>query len=301
MLGIAADDIFVFIDAWRQSEYVDEEVMKGDKKRRLAYAFRRAVRAMAVTSSTTSVAFFANVFSPLMPIKAFGAFAGFIIPINYFLVVMIFPPATIFYEKYLENMCQKCCKKKEETGAKPKSKVEEFFGGPWNDYVKEYRFYIVSLFTMWSIAAAAIAFQIGPLTEAEKFIDDDHPAMASSLTLQNDFTTGKDGYTTVSFIMGIEGLDKSEVSMWNPRDSGKAVMDPKFNPNSKASQEFLLTVCDDLNAEGVYVKGTVSCWFTDFTKWLDETKSVSLPVSEEQFESVLYEWTEATIEGKTSK
>ena len=58
---------------------------------------------MAVTSSTTSVAFYANFFSPLMPIKAFGIFAGTIIPVNYCLVVMIFPPATIFYERYFED------------------------------------------------------------------------------------------------------------------------------------------------------------------------------------------------------
>ena len=79
----------------------------------MAYAFRRAVRAMAVTSSTTSVAFFANFFSPLMPIKAFGVFAGTIIPVNYFLVVLIFQPATIFYERWFLNsgFCfwKNCC------------------------------------------------------------------------------------------------------------------------------------------------------------------------------------------------
>ena len=68
VLGIAADDIFVFIDAWRQSQNVNKDVFQDDKKKRMAYAFRRGVRAMAVTSSTTSVAFLANVFSPLMEI-----------------------------------------------------------------------------------------------------------------------------------------------------------------------------------------------------------------------------------------
>lgn len=96
VLGIAADDIFVFVDGWRQSANIN--LFKHDVKRRMAYSFRRAVRAMAVTSSTTSVAFMANYFSPLMPIKAFGIFAGIIIPVNYLLVVMVFPPATIFFE-----------------------------------------------------------------------------------------------------------------------------------------------------------------------------------------------------------
>jgi predicted RND superfamily exporter protein len=98
VLGIAADDIFVFIDAWRQSEKVAPMFFRDDKKLRMAYAWRRSVRAMAVTSSTTSVAFISNMFSPLMPIKAFGLFAGVIIPVNYILVVIFMPPAIIFFE-----------------------------------------------------------------------------------------------------------------------------------------------------------------------------------------------------------
>lgn len=111
VLGIAADDIFVFVDAWRQSLNVAPEIFGNDKKKRMAYAFRRGVRAMAVTSSTTSVAFFANVFSPLMEIKAFGIFSGVIIPINYFLVVMLFPPIVLIYEQY---KCCCCCKRKQD-------------------------------------------------------------------------------------------------------------------------------------------------------------------------------------------
>lgn len=62
VLGIAADDIFVFYDAWVQSKHIDPKIIDS-QERRLAYSFRRAVRAMAITSSTTSVAFFANIIS----------------------------------------------------------------------------------------------------------------------------------------------------------------------------------------------------------------------------------------------
>lgn len=111
VLGIAADDIFVFIDAWRQSQTVAKDVFGNDKKKRMAYAFRRGVRAMAVTSSTTSVAFLANIFSPLMEIQAFGIFSGVIIPVNYFLVVMLLPPAVIIYES---NKCCCCCAREKD-------------------------------------------------------------------------------------------------------------------------------------------------------------------------------------------
>ena len=105
VLGIAADDFFVFNDAWRQSATFkelrciddddDERKMKTLKKR-MSYTFKRASKAMFVTSSTTCVAFLANYFSPIMPIKAFGIFAAIIIPVNYLMVCWIFPALIIF-------------------------------------------------------------------------------------------------------------------------------------------------------------------------------------------------------------
>ena len=62
---------------------------------------------MTVTSATTAAAFFANLVSPIMPIRAFGIFAGTLIPINFFLVVFMMPPAVIIYERYF--LLKKCC------------------------------------------------------------------------------------------------------------------------------------------------------------------------------------------------
>ena len=66
VLGIAADDIFVFCDAWQQSQLIPS--IREDEYRRLAYSFKRSFKAISVTSSTTAVAFLANVFSDLKPI-----------------------------------------------------------------------------------------------------------------------------------------------------------------------------------------------------------------------------------------
>ena len=135
VLGIAADDIFVFIDGWRLSKNIKE--FEGNIHKRMAYSFRRAARALAVTSSTTSVAFMANVFSPIMPIRGFGIYSGIIVPVNYLLVIMILPPAVIWYERYIDgcitNICCKiffCCNKE-----KKKPKVET---GAEDDYANRY-------------------------------------------------------------------------------------------------------------------------------------------------------------------
>lgn len=91
-----------------------------EPKKRLAYSFRRGVRAMTVTSATTAAAFYANLVSPIMPIRAFGVFAGTLIPVNFFLVVIMMPPAVIYYEAHLKHKkCCCCCDRKHpESGEK---------------------------------------------------------------------------------------------------------------------------------------------------------------------------------------
>jgi len=115
VIGIAADDIFVFMDAWKQSQHVGPDIMKADGeglpelKRRMAYAFRRSSRAMSITSSTTAVAFFANATSPIMPIAAFGIFSGVLIPMNFVLVVFVMPPCVIWWEDKIKGKYKFCC------------------------------------------------------------------------------------------------------------------------------------------------------------------------------------------------
>ena len=57
----------------------------------MAYAFKRSFRAIAVTSSTTAVAFLANALSDVRPIRAFGIYAAILIPVNFFIVILIMP------------------------------------------------------------------------------------------------------------------------------------------------------------------------------------------------------------------
>ena len=70
----------------------------------MAYSFKRAAKAIAVTSTTTAVAFAANGFSPIIPIRAFGIYASIIVLVNYAMVVLIMPSVQIVYEdNYKDN------------------------------------------------------------------------------------------------------------------------------------------------------------------------------------------------------
>lgn len=171
--GIAADDIFVFNDAWKQSEYF----IQNNKKRRMAYAFRRGSRAMTVTSATTAAAFYANIISPVMPIRAFGIFAGTLIPINFFLVVLMMPPAVIIYEENFKYRYFFCMKRLTEDGEDmneandPDSKNPEltwssrmiiFYDQIWNMFIFKAKYIIVLLSVAWFVVTCIFATKMGP-------------------------------------------------------------------------------------------------------------------------------------------
>lgn len=107
ILGIAADDFFVFFDAWNQSGQF--KGVKKDNKKRLAFTLRRAARTMFMTSVTTSVAFLATFFSPIMPIRAFGIYSAILVPVLFILTCLILPAAVIIYENHFSTCF--CCAK----------------------------------------------------------------------------------------------------------------------------------------------------------------------------------------------
>jgi hypothetical protein len=108
ILAIGADDVFVFIDAWRQSaragEAVNENVLT-----RMSYAYKRAAKAMLITSTTTFGAFVATATSPLGEVACFGIFTALLVLANYAFVITYFPAVLILYHKKYENTGGCCC------------------------------------------------------------------------------------------------------------------------------------------------------------------------------------------------
>jgi len=97
-LGIGADDIFVFLDAYKQSVNLYRNMDD-----RMDYAYRRATYSMGVTSATTTIAFMATAISPIMPISSFGLWAASGIVMNYIFVITIFPAILVMHQRKLWN------------------------------------------------------------------------------------------------------------------------------------------------------------------------------------------------------
>lgn len=71
----------------------------------MAYTFKRSFKAIAVTSSTTAVAFLANTLSDIRPIRSFGIYAAIIIPVNFFIVILVMPSIQILHDRHFKDSC----------------------------------------------------------------------------------------------------------------------------------------------------------------------------------------------------
>ncbi|XP_059145581.1 protein dispatched homolog 3-like, partial [Physella acuta] len=95
ILGIGADNIFVFNDTWRATGHEEH----GDIEQRLSACYRRASKSMLITSLTTFVAFISNAFSPLLAVNSFGIFSAVLVVFNFFSAIIFFPTCVILHHK----------------------------------------------------------------------------------------------------------------------------------------------------------------------------------------------------------
>lgn len=112
VLAIGADDVFVFMDAWKQSFYAGPEVNQ-DLVTRLSWVYRRAGLAMLITSLTTCASFIATAASSSMPdLQNFGIFTALVIFIDYILVMTWLCAIVVIWHNRFEmkpGLCCACC------------------------------------------------------------------------------------------------------------------------------------------------------------------------------------------------
>eukprot|EP00931_Biecheleriopsis_adriatica_P060976 TRINITY_DN3663_c0_g1_i1.p1 TRINITY_DN3663_c0_g1~~TRINITY_DN3663_c0_g1_i1.p1 ORF type:complete len:1261 (-),score=167.05 TRINITY_DN3663_c0_g1_i1:136-3918(-) len=108
MLGIGADNVFVFFDFWEKSATLTSRV-----DIRLAWVLEHAVTSCTVTSMTTSVSFFANLTSGLRPLREFGYFLGMSVMCCLALLSLLLPPFFVLMLRF------RCCLRGTCTRASP--------------------------------------------------------------------------------------------------------------------------------------------------------------------------------------
>lgn len=305
VLGIGADDVFVFTDAWKQAAITLGAHV--DLITRMSWTYRRAVRAMTVTSFTTAAAFFVTATSPIMPISTLGVWAGLLILIQYFLVITVYPCALIIWHRFwrprlairfFKKVDKSMVEKEAETplwhrflppSRRPAVKgfatgdyrpIERFFRGPWYSFVFRFRFVIVILALVFAGLSVWRATKLEPPVDAEQFLPSSHPLLMALITLQDAFPiSDADELLNVVFTWGVVDIDRKGTSKFNPDDLGDPILDETFDFTKKEVQEHIYDVCRHFNRSDFLFQGdssveTVNCWIMDYGDWrVSEGKS----------------------------
>ncbi|KAH9492822.1 Protein dispatched 3 [Bulinus truncatus] len=109
IIGIGVDDVFVFINVYRQAAHLQSFVQ------RIKYTIKVAGVATFFTSFTTAAAFAANIASSIPAVHDFGLFMSLIVSACWISVFILMPPALYLYACIFEPLeiflfsCLCCC------------------------------------------------------------------------------------------------------------------------------------------------------------------------------------------------
>jgi len=256
ILGVGADGIFVFVDAWKQSDdswraVLDVEDPDEAEKlnrygtgsshtevliARLSYTYSRAVVAIFNTSVTTCGAFLATGVSPVTPVAAFGYFAGIAMMINFLWALILYPSVITVHEKYFYKkpfICA-CFRSKsdpieDETLSQNPNTDSKFFTNvfiPFLEYGVESKFgkiKIVSIifscmFLAFSITMGSFAIQLETPAETDNSFASGHMFTGFVDYFSKQFLVGADesSYMSVTYAFGIEGMDRNGFKTFEP-------------------------------------------------------------------------------------
>ncbi|XP_059494060.1 protein dispatched homolog 3 isoform X1 [Stegostoma tigrinum] len=116
IVGIGVDDVFVFINTFRQASHLH------DPQERMIHTIKTAGKATFFTSFTTAAAYAANIFSQIPAVHDFGLFMSLIVACCWMAVLFLMPAALCIWSLYISPLdascyssCQHMCKKKDSS------------------------------------------------------------------------------------------------------------------------------------------------------------------------------------------
>lgn len=269
VLGIGADDIFVFKDTFchivkaefpfsRGGRLTEEQEVKA-----LSLTFQRAGVAIFNTSFTTALAFLSCSVSKCMPMRTCGWYAAACIVTLYVLTLTYFPPVLLFWHRRLQS--KRCCCPsfgQRELAVAPEGEkldikesqglVEMFFERVYipvmSKKVGSVRIYALGFFLiMLGVAVQGVIFasQLTPPRSEEVWFPGNHMLLSLQEFMADSFyTPAFENYAVITIFFGIAGLDRSGIDVYNPGAYiGKPIFDNGFDLTTSEAQAGLLSIC----------------------------------------------------------
>jgi predicted RND superfamily exporter protein len=271
-LLVRTEDIFIFMDAYKQSKFRDPDNLES-LETRMSWVYRRTGTAMAITSATTCAAFLCTLITPLVEIKSFGIFAACVILIDYVLVMTLFCTAVVIYHDRYEDRPAKCgcctdctytepsptesaqealkaSDSNEEQGDRVsvffRTKVATFVQVPWH------RIVMFLMFAGWISVAVWQTSKLEPTKETEQFLDEDHPLQKTITILNSEFPTAdSDLGLKVYYTWGLGLVSREGVSLLFDPFLGDPVYLESFDFNEQCQTE-LANACAKFKTDDRY-------------------------------------------------
>lgn len=264
VMAIGADDIFVFMDAYKQSASKGPEVLSS-LETRMSWVFRRSGSAMLLTSVTTCAAFLSTLSNPIAGIRSFGIFAFFVILFDYFLVMTLFCTSVVIYHNRFESkrFCCNCSFWSKSNPTPTESaldkgeeiqddRISSFFKQKVAPFILSGRNRIILgvIFLAWIITTFIFTAQLKPTTLAEEFLKDDHMLQRGGTILTEEFPKTQDDQTSrIYFIWGLQDVDRSGVNLLlDPDFVGKPAFVDNFEFNELCQAE-IMNACTKLRED----------------------------------------------------
>ncbi|CAE8643010.1 unnamed protein product, partial [Polarella glacialis] len=270
VLGIGADDIFVFVDTFKHIMQNEGNINPADGRldeetltKILSLTFQRSGMAIFNTSFTTAVAFLSCSGSKAMPMRTCGWYAAACIMGLYVLTMTFVPSCVVIWHTRLEG--KRCCcpgwslrpiAVQYEAGAErnlPRpGMVERFLQNVYLPLmtkkvvgVKIYALFMVVIMASVAIQGIFFTTRLTPPTKEEVWFPDNHMLLEiSEFVSSNYFAPPYANYATIEMFFGVSHLDRSGVDIYNPgKFSGTAVFDDAFDLSTSEAQASMLETC----------------------------------------------------------
>ncbi|XP_072043683.1 protein dispatched homolog 1-like [Amphiura filiformis] len=256
LIGIGADDTFVYMDLWRKAL---SEHRGGKLVVVVEDALRHATATMFVTSATTTAALFASMFSDITAVKCFALFTGITILMNFLLTLSWLPAVIILQHRLMEICC-----KNEDNQQDTKSSTLEYLLTPFRVFydkilpfivVKLQYVWIVSL-TLLGLAGAIVVFwKPGlklPSSSEFQILRTENYLEQYDLVYKNHFKYEQNKQDRMNGIVLFGVKSKYNGDPWNPDDYGDLFYDEAFEFSSPEHQLWLESFCEDLQNQTFY-------------------------------------------------
>ena len=282
IIGIGADDTFVYMDLWRKFLAANPD------NKNLVWVVKdtiyHATSTMFVTSFTTTCALYTSMMSDITAVKGFALFSGTTILVNFALTVTWLPAIIITQHRLMIW----CCGggggtdgNKSDTasvyGKLQKGVAVLFSPMRYLTYeliplvVLKLRFLWVALFGSLGIAFIIVTFVKPGLqlpSKAEfQLLRPSNLFEQYDLVFKHRFSFESDNKSPMTGILvfGTKPVDLGDP--WNPRERGKLVLDEAFSIYEAESQAWLLDFCVDLrNQSFCHVNERFFCFFDLFVQ-----------------------------------